>query len=82
MIEYFCSGEYSPGCEAGISPLSEDIDWSLCGRELKSLFDQIVPGTSLITDKDRDGFSMNSWGRDERSNYFIYDAGADSIVMH
>ena len=22
LIEYFCSGEYSPGCEASISPLS------------------------------------------------------------
>ena len=30
LIEYFCSGEYSQGCEAGISPLSLDIDWSLC----------------------------------------------------
>lgn len=29
MIEYFCSGEYSPGCEAGISPLASDIDWTL-----------------------------------------------------
>ena len=34
MIEYFCSGEYSPGCEAGISPLAEDIDWSLCDPKL------------------------------------------------
>jgi dTDP-4-dehydrorhamnose 3,5-epimerase len=24
--EYFCSGAYNPQCEAGISPLSEDID--------------------------------------------------------
>jgi hypothetical protein len=22
-IEYFCTGEYSPKCEAGISPLAE-----------------------------------------------------------
>ena len=38
VIEYFCSGEYSPGCEAGISPLAEDIDWSLCDKKLKREF--------------------------------------------
>ena len=54
MIEYFCSGEYSPGCEAGISPLAEDIDWSLCDAGLKNLFDDIAPSTSLITDKDKE----------------------------
>ena len=30
QIEYYCTGEYSPGCEAGISPLSGELDWSLC----------------------------------------------------
>ncbi len=72
MIEYFCSGEYSPGCEAGISPLAEDIDWSLCDTELKDLFDSIVLSTNLITDKDRDGFSVAGWESDERSENFIY----------
>ena len=24
-VEYFCSGEYSPGCEAAISPLAKDM---------------------------------------------------------
>jgi len=72
MIEYFCSGEYSPGCEAGISPLAEDIDWSLCDTELKELFDSIVPPTNLITDKDRDGFSVAGWESNERSDNFIY----------
>jgi dTDP-4-dehydrorhamnose 3,5-epimerase len=41
VIEYFCSGEYSPGCEAGISPLAGDIDWTLCDTNLKQLFDSI-----------------------------------------
>jgi dTDP-4-dehydrorhamnose 3,5-epimerase len=71
-IEYFCSGEYSPGCEAGISPLAQDIDWSLCDKELKKLYDKIVPTTSLITDKDKNGFSVSGWKTDERSNNFIY----------
>ncbi|MDQ1265965.1 MAG: dTDP-4-dehydrorhamnose 3,5-epimerase, partial [Bacteroidota bacterium] len=42
LIEYFCTSEYSPGCEASISPLSPDIDWSLCPPELKAEFDSIV----------------------------------------
>lgn len=71
-IEYFCSGEYSPGCEAGISPLASDIDWTLCDPNLKDLFDSIVPSTSLISDKDRDGLSVEQWNHDERSNNFIY----------
>ena len=71
-IEYFCSGEYSPGCEAGISPLAKDIDWSLCDERLKKLYDKIVPTTSLITDKDKNGFSVSKWKNDERSNNFIY----------
>ena len=54
LIEYFCSGEYSPGCEAGISPLSPDIDWSLCDPQLAEEFKKIAASTELITDKDRD----------------------------
>jgi dTDP-4-dehydrorhamnose 3,5-epimerase len=72
MIEYFCSGEYSPGCEAGISPLAEDIDWTVCEPNLKDLFDSIAPLTSLISDKDKNGLSVNEWNRDERSNNFVY----------
>jgi dTDP-4-dehydrorhamnose 3,5-epimerase len=72
MIEYFCSGQYSPGCEASISPLAKDIDWSLCDEKLKKLYDGIVPTTGLITDKDKNGFSVGGWENDERSNNFIY----------
>jgi len=72
MIEYFCSGEYSPGCEAGISPLAQDIDWSLCDKSLKKMYDRIVPATGLITDKDKNGFSVSKWKNDERSSNFVY----------
>jgi dTDP-4-dehydrorhamnose 3,5-epimerase len=72
IIEYFCSGEYNPGCEAGISPLAKDIDWSLCDKSLRKLYDRIVPETGLITDKDKNGFSVNGWKNDERSNNFVY----------
>ncbi|MFH1227530.1 MAG: dTDP-4-dehydrorhamnose 3,5-epimerase family protein [Planctomycetota bacterium] len=72
LIEYFCSGEYSQGCEASISPLAPDMDWSLCDAELKKLFDKTVPVTKFITDKDKNGLSMNAWLKDSRSDNFIY----------
>jgi dTDP-4-dehydrorhamnose 3,5-epimerase len=73
VIEYLCSGEYSPGNEAGISPIAEDLDWSLCEPELASLFQQIAGSTELMTDKDRNGFSLASWTADPRSENFLYD---------
>jgi dTDP-4-dehydrorhamnose 3,5-epimerase len=60
-IEYFCSGEYNPAGEAGISPLAEDIDWSLCDRELRSGFDSIVAAGPLLSEKDLRGHSLASW---------------------
>jgi len=73
MIEYFCSGEYSPGCEAGISPLAKDIDWSLCAPTLKKAFDEMAYSTQLMTDKDKNGFSLQTWLADERSDNFLYE---------
>jgi len=73
VIEYLCSGEYSPGCEAGISPVANDIDWSLCEPELLDQFHSIARNTSLMTDKDRHGLSMAAWTDDERSENFLYD---------
>lgn len=73
VIEYLCSGEYSPGNEAGISPIADDIDWSLCNPELASLFQQISRSTGLMTDKDRNGFSLAAWSADPRSEIFQYD---------
>jgi dTDP-4-dehydrorhamnose 3,5-epimerase len=76
VIEYFCSGEYSQGCEAGISPYAEDIDWSLCEPALKKTFDTIVSGNCLVTDKDRNGLSLKKWLNDERSNNFTMQSVA------
>jgi len=71
-IEYFCSSEYSPGCEAGVSPLAHDLDWSLCDPQLKLEFDQVLSDHPLMTDKDRNGFTLAAWQQDERSRYFVY----------
>lgn len=75
-IEYLCTGEYSPGCEAGVSPLANDIDWSLCENRLRQEFEQIVRSVPLMTDKDRDGLSLASWENDSRALNFVYDKGA------
>jgi dTDP-4-dehydrorhamnose 3,5-epimerase len=72
MIEYFCSGQYSPGCEACISPLVGDIDWSLCDRKLKGLFESVARITNLITDKDKNGFSVANWEKHKESDNFVY----------
>jgi len=72
MIEYFCSGEYSPGCEGGVSPLSTDLDWSLCEPALKTEFDHLIANTPVISDKDKDALSLQAWLADERANNFLY----------
>ncbi|NLH17794.1 MAG: dTDP-4-keto-6-deoxy-D-glucose epimerase [Phycisphaerae bacterium] len=71
-IEYFCSGEYSQGCEAGISPLARDIDWSLCDPGIAEEFKRIAATTERITDKDRNGFTMEGWQKDPRSDNFLF----------
>mgnify|MGYP002682530372 CR=1 FL=1 len=72
LVEYFCTGEYNPECEAGISPFSDDIDWSICGEQLKNKFDDIAPGTEFISDKDKNGLSLKDWLNDRRSDNFIF----------
>ncbi|MEK7144821.1 MAG: dTDP-4-dehydrorhamnose 3,5-epimerase family protein [Patescibacteria group bacterium] len=72
-IEYLCTGEYSQGCEAGISPLSPDIDWSLAEVGLKAELDKNIASEELlISDKDRLGLSVKDWSADARSSNFIY----------
>ena len=73
MIQYFCSGAYNPKCEAGISPLSKDIVWDMCQPDLKKIFDGIAPTTELITDKDKNGFSVTQWSDNENSIQFEFE---------
>lgn len=71
QVEYFCSGEWSLGCEAGISPLAADLDWSLCEPELRQMFLELAPEAPM-TDKDRHGLTLAAWLADERSAQFVY----------
>jgi dTDP-4-dehydrorhamnose 3,5-epimerase len=74
VIEYLCSGEYSPGNEAGISPLADDLDWSLCEPALADQFRAIAHSTTLMSDKDRNALSLAAWTVDGRSDNFVYGA--------
>jgi dTDP-4-dehydrorhamnose 3,5-epimerase len=71
-IEYLCTGEYSPNCEAGISPLASDIDWSICDKKIKSKFDKLVKKGAIISEKDKQGLTAGEWNRDKRAENFIY----------
>lgn len=71
-IEYFCSGEYSPGCEAAINPFSPDLDWSLCDKALRDEFWELKDNNPLMSAKDRAGLSLSAWQADARSSHFIY----------
>lgn len=71
-IEYFCTSEYSPGNEAGINPLSNDLDWSSCDKKLKKIIDQVIKKGLIISEKDKNGLSLSQWQEDPRSKNFIY----------
>jgi len=71
LVEYFCTGQYNPECQAGISPLANDLDWSLCDQNLKATFDQIVNSNPLISPKDKNGLTLKNWLNDHRSDQFL-----------
>lgn len=71
QIEYYCSGDWSPKCEAGISPLAKDIDWSLCDKALKTAFDEAA-AHPVMTEKDREGQTISEWLENRDSDNFIY----------
>jgi len=71
IIEYYCTAEYSPSTEASISPLSKDINWSLVDKNLKNIIDQICQNPN-ISEKDKNGFTLDEWLKDERSGFFTY----------
>lgn len=69
-IEYLCSGEYSKN-EAGISPLSDDINWSLCNKNMRDLFVNIS-SKAIISEKDKKGLMITQWLDRGDSNVFVY----------
>jgi len=71
-IEYLCTGEYNPQCEAGISPLAADIDWALCDKKIRNQFNKSIKNGVIISEKDKQGLTVGEWSKDKRSENFIY----------
>lgn len=72
-IEYLCMGEYNQSCEAGISPLATDIDWSLCDMRLKDQIQAELRSPSLIiSEKDRNAFSFRRWTDNPDSSRIMF----------
>jgi len=69
-IQYLCTGEWNPNCEAGINPLADDLDWSLCASSLQSEFQSL---SLTISAKDREAPNLAGWGADDRSGNFVYE---------
>jgi dTDP-4-dehydrorhamnose 3,5-epimerase len=71
VVEYICTGAWSPGCEISISALSEDIDWSRCDRDLRETLVGLLDD-AILTEKDREGLTIGTWSADPRSDRFVY----------
>lgn len=69
-IEYFCTSEYNKEGEVSISPFTHDLDWSLCDAKLKQLYDRFLKREIIISEKDKNGFTLSQWQNDKRSNTF------------
>jgi dTDP-4-dehydrorhamnose 3,5-epimerase len=74
-IEYLCTGAWSPGCEASISPFAADIDWTLCDGALRAEIVSLFLGDPLVTDKDRDGMTLADWVDSPGAKWFRYAEG-------
>ena len=72
IIEYFSTGEWSPQCEAGISPITSDMDWSLCDARLREIFNKTTASNFFISEKDKNGYSLQNWLKNIDSDHFIY----------
>ncbi|GAB1372030.1 hypothetical protein MASR1M45_20920 [Candidatus Kapaibacterium sp.] len=75
LIEYFCTGQWNPDCETGISPLANDISWDLCDTEVFELLHKTInSGKLIIKDKDKNGHSLGSWSKLSESKLFKFEA--------
>jgi dTDP-4-dehydrorhamnose 3,5-epimerase len=71
-IEYYCTAEYNQSGESAVSPLSPDIDWSLCDPVQKRRFDALIASGAVMSDKDRRANTLRTWLADPRSLHYRY----------
>lgn len=70
-IEYFCTGQWAPDTERCISPLANDINWSVFNSELKKKLDEFMKTSLIINEKDKNGLTIEQWRNSEDSKNFI-----------
>ncbi len=74
IVEYMCTGQWSPGNEYTISIHDNEIDWSLCDAETLSEFNNLLNKKQIkLSDKDISGASINSWKNHPKSKLFVYE---------
>jgi len=73
LTQYLFTGIYNGSCEAAISPLSKDIDWSLTDPKIKKKFFDAANKTKLISEKDKSAMNLSEWSKSEKSKNFIYN---------
>ncbi|MGB9707418.1 MAG: dTDP-4-dehydrorhamnose 3,5-epimerase family protein [Microgenomates group bacterium] len=59
-IEYFATATYNPQGEIGIYPLSDDINWQFCDKDIKKIFDD-YKNQALISEKDKNGLTIEQF---------------------
>ncbi|MEX1052699.1 MAG: dTDP-4-dehydrorhamnose 3,5-epimerase family protein [Patescibacteria group bacterium] len=73
-IEYFCTGQWAPDTERAISPIADDIDWSIMNTDVKSKIEKVIKEGAEINEKDTEGMSLSEWmASDESSNFTSSD---------
>lgn len=71
LIEYFCTGEYNPDCEAGITLNERYLDWTLCSTHAYRAFRKALQTSEFITEKDKDALTLEGWLKNPDSEEFI-----------
>lgn len=75
FIEYFCTAGYNPACEAGISPFSKDMDWSMCDPKLTQEFETLKNHSPIVSPKDTGAPEFGQWVKsNQQKPVFIYRA--------
>lgn len=70
IIEYFCTGSYNPESEACIYVFSGDLDLSLSESPLISSLDKLKNEEHIISEKDKNGFSLAQWQKKRQLGCF------------
>jgi dTDP-4-dehydrorhamnose 3,5-epimerase len=69
-IEYFCTSEWNPASEAGVSPLSLDLSFNLADKGLRDEFLALIKNNPIISQKDKNAPTLKEWLNSPKSQVF------------